>query len=203
MNKLAHAMPSSEEELFPVMDQFEIPVALRQFDVEVSDDEIRKLGEETFLRWLHYHLKNRSVPVRKSAVPLACEEPEKLVEYAPGRMVETTFFPDEPFSEDYVHGENDMQYAADAHTAKIQTLLAQKACGSCALSKVCLDISIIQAPADGVYGVWGTHNEKTRKLIQNRFNKLRRAYSSTKTNDMLEEDRESYRERAVKLNFNE
>lgn len=201
MNKHAHALMETEEELFPVLDQFEVPVALRQYDVEVSDDEIRKLGEDTFLRWLHYHLKNRSVPVRKSAVPTACEEPEALVEYDAGRMVETTFFPDNPEAEDYVHGEADMQYANDAHTAKIQTLLAQKACGKCPLAKACLDISIIQTPADGVFGVWGGHHEKTRKLILNRYNKLRRAYSSTKTNDMSEEDRNSYRERAANLSF--
>lgn len=202
MNKLALAMSDTEEELFPVLGQFEIPVSLRQYDVEVSDDEVRQLGEEAFLRWLHYHLKNRTVPVRKSAVPLACEEPETLVEYDAGRMVETTFFPDSPVAEDYVHGEADMEYAKDSHTSKIQTLLSQKACGKCALAKVCLDVSIIQTPADGVFGVWGGHNEKTRKYILNRYNKLRRAYSSTKTNDMSEEDRETYRQRAAALNFN-
>jgi hypothetical protein len=201
MNKHALALLDSEEELFPVLGQFEIPASLREYDIEVSDDEVRKLGEETFLRWLHYNLKNRTVPVRKSAVPTACEEPESLVEYDSGRAVETTFFPDNPEAEDYVHGEADMQYAADAHVAKIQTLLAQKACGKCALSKACLDISIIQTPADGVFGVWGGYHEKTRRLILNRYNKLRRAYSSTKTNDMSEEDRESYRERAAALSF--
>lgn len=201
MAKLALALIDSGEELFPVLDQFEIPVSLRQYDVVVSDEEIRKLGEEAFLRWLHYQMKNRTVPVRKSAVPLACEEPEALVEYDAGRTVETTFHPDTPVAEDYVHGENDMQYAADAHTAKIQTLLAQKACGKCPLAKTCLDVSIIQAPADGVYGVWGGHHEKTRRLIVNRFNKLRRAYQSTKTNDMSEDQREVYREKAAGLTF--
>lgn len=196
-------MDSREEELFPVLDQFEIPVSLRVYDVEVSDEEVRKLGEETFLRWLHYHLKNRTVPVRKAAVPTACEEPERLVEYSSGRTVETTFFPDNPLAEDYVHGENDMQFAEDAHTAKIQTLLAQKACGTCPLSKACLDVSIIQTPADGVFGVWGGHHENTRKLILNRYNKLRRAYSSKKTNDMSEDDRIAYREKAASLKFND
>jgi len=202
MNKNALALLDSEEELFPVLGQFDIPVTLRQYDVEVSDNEIRKLGEDTFLRWLHYHLKNRSVPVRKSAVPTACEEPEKIVEYDTGRTVETTFHPDYPVATDYLHGENDMAFAVDDHTAKIQTLLSQKACGSCALSKICLDVSIIQAPADGVFGVWGGHHEKTRRLILNRFNKLRRAYSSTKTNDMSEEDRRAYRELAANMTFN-
>jgi hypothetical protein len=202
MAKLALAlMNDTGEELFPVLDQFEIPASLRQFDVVVSDVEIRKLGEDAFLRWLHYQMKNRTVPVRKSAVPLACEEPETLVEYAPGRTVETTFHPDAPVAEDYVHGENDMLYAEDAHIAKVQTLLAQKDCGKCPLAKACLDVSIIHAPADGVFGVWGGHNENTRRLIQNRFNKLRRAYSSTKTNDMTEEQREVYREMAAALKF--
>lgn len=201
MNQHALAQKDREDELFPVLDQFGIPESLRVYDVVVSDDEIRTLGEETFLRWLHYNLKNRTVPVRKSPVPTACEEPETLVEYDYGRTVETTFFPDTPEAEDYVHGEADMQYAQDAHTAKIQTLLAQKACGKCQLAKVCLDISIIQTPADGVFGVWGGHNEKTRRLILNRYNKLRRAYSSTKTNDMSDEDREMYREKAKNMSF--
>lgn len=202
MNQHALALQDSEEELFPVLGQFEVPASLRVYDIVVSDDEIRKLGEDTFLRWLHYDLKKRTVPVRKSAVPTACEEPETLVEYDSGRTVETTFFPDNPVAEDYVHGEADMAYAQDAHTAKIQTLLSQKACGKCPLAKVCLDISIIQTPADGVFGVWGGHHEKTRRLILNRFNKLRRAYSSKKTNDMSEEDRIAYRERAEILSFN-
>lgn len=203
MNKHASAlMDSTDEELFPVLNQFDIPESLLKYDVVVSDEEIRNLGESIFLRWLHYQLKNRTVPVRKSAVPLACEKPETMVEYAAGRMVETTFFPETPDPTDYLHGENDMDYLVAEHTAKVQTLIAKKECGACPLAESCLAVSIVQSPADGVFGVWGGYTENTRRLILNRFNKLRRAYSSTKTNDMSPEDRESYEKKAVVLKFN-
>lgn len=204
MSKMSAVVMDTEEDLFAsIFEELTVPRDLKQYDVKVSDEEIRNLGEECFLRWLHYSLKGKQVPVRKSAVPTACEKPETVVEYIAGKTVETTFFPDTPDADDYVLGEVDMEYVRATHVAKIQTLLSQKACGTCPISKTCLDLSIIQSPPDGVWGVWGKHHEKTRRLIQNRYNKLRRAYQSTKTQDMSQEERENYVALAKSMTFAE
>lgn len=204
MSKQSSMILDTEDDLFAsIFEELTVPRHLKQYDVKVSEEDVRKLGEECFLRWLHYNLKGKQVPVRKSAIPTACEKPETIEEYIAGKTVETTFFPDAPEAEDYVLGEVDMEYVRAAHVAKIQTLISQKACSTCHISKTCLDLSIIQSPPDGVYGVWGGHHEMTRKLVQNRYNKLRRAYQSTKTQDMLQVERDNYIALAKSLTFAE
>lgn len=204
MSKQSVMIMDTEDDLFAsIFEALTVPRHLQQFDVKVTDEDVRNLGEECFLRWLHYNLKGKQVPVRKSAIPTACEKPETVEEYIPGESVETTFFPDHPEAEDYVLGTADMDYIKAVHVAKIQTLISQRACSSCHISKTCLDLSIIQSPADGVYGVWGGFHEQTRRLILNRYNKLRRAYQSTKTQDMSEEDRAKYISIAQNLTFTE
>lgn len=204
MSKMSTAVMDTEEDLLAsIFEELTVPRHLKQFDVKVTDEEVRKLGEDSFLRWLHYDLKGKQVPVRKSAIPTACEKPETTEEYIAGKTVETTFFPDAPDAEDYVYGENDMEFVRAVHVAKIQTLISQKACSTCPVSKICLDVSIIQSPPDGVWGVWGGFHEKTRRLILNRFNKLRRAYQSTKTQDMSPEERERYVALAKSMTFAE
>lgn len=190
------------EELFaPVFGEYSVPFELKAFEALPTAAEIRRLGEETFLRWLHYHLRGRTVPVRKSPIPLECERPEEVVEYAPGHEVETSFFPDYPEPEDYVGGEDDPEYRRVAHSAHIQTLISKQKCSTCPIAKSCLDNAVIQSPPDGLYGVFGGHDERVQKLIQNRYNKLRRGYSSDKTDDMTDKERAAYEAIAVTLTF--
>lgn len=186
-----YALDSHFESLF---DDFSIPDHLLKYkEADIVDAAVvKELGERAFLRLLHYELKGRSLPMRKSAVPLACEDVESVVEYKPGKTVMTTFHPSTPYPEDYALGEQDYDYRRDQHTADVQQYLAQKMCSSCPIADICLDLSIIHSSPDGVWGVWGGQHERTRKLILNRYNKLRRAYNSTKTQDMSKEERAKY-----------
>ena len=156
---------------------FEVPAELKDFDREITQEEIESAGNGAFVAWLQARLKNQFVTTPAPLITTACEEEAEMPDDQLATFGETkvraNFFPEFPDAEDYHDGEANLEYRRLTHEADLGVAYAKIACDSCPIRQDCLNSSIVNFEE---YGVWGGWSAGARGYIHEHFKYLKKQY---------------------------